>query len=73
MKDVVEDILAKYGLGQKEVITSGADQYPEYRRMYSEAREYLIDKKYPLEKYVDDYPPDDPWGFLAAQRGPENP
>lgn len=66
LKAVVSDLLAKYGLERKEVFSSVADHLPPYRQMYLDTRDYLINKAYPLREYIDDYPPDDPWGAMAA-------
>jgi hypothetical protein len=68
---VIEEMLATYNLSHKEVVTSGAEQQPDYRRLFAEARELLIEKAYPLEPYEDDDPLDDPWGYKAAMAAAE--
>jgi hypothetical protein len=66
-KETVETLLAKYGLAQKQVIKSKADNLPDYRRLFEETRHELLGRQFPLAPYEDDYPEDDPWGLKAIE------
>jgi hypothetical protein len=67
-REVVEELFAKYGLGHKEVKNSIADEVPEYRRHYIEARHSLIEKAYPLEPYIyEEGERENPWTYFLPK------
>lgn len=68
LKDVIEELMKTYGLGSKEVANSIADEQPEYRQRYIEARHQLIEKKYPLSPYIfEEGERENPWAFILPQ------
>jgi hypothetical protein len=53
-REVVEEVLSKYGYGTKDVVPSIADHIPGYRQTYEKEKQGLIDMAYPLEPYLSD-------------------
>jgi hypothetical protein len=71
-RDVVEELMKKYALGTKDVVNSIADEQPEYRQQYIEARHFLIEKKYPLTPYIfEEGEMENPWAFILPQHSSE--
>jgi hypothetical protein len=50
-REVVEEVLDRYGFGSKDVLPSIADEVPEYRKLYNEARIDLMEQAFPLRPY----------------------
>jgi hypothetical protein len=72
LKDIVKELMKKYGLGTKEVENSIADEQPEYRQLYIEERHLLIEGAFPLHPYIfEDGERENPWGVILPQESSE--
>lgn len=71
-REVVEELLEKYGFGHKEVKNSIADEVPEYRQLYNDAWHTLIEKAYPLQPYIyEEGERENPWTYFLPKSGDE--